>query len=57
MIEFKREATRSMGIKGASTLPKGNSMFQKKFSEKFLDGNDELAKLFVKKQTFLKLEK
>ena len=32
-------------------------MFQKKFSNKFLDGNDDLAKLFMKKQTLLKIEK
>ena len=57
MVEFKRMATRSMGPKDLPNAPKGNSMFQKKFSEKFLDGNDDLAKLFVKKQTHLKLEK
>lgn len=50
MVEFKREATRSMAKKTNNKVEpiKGNSMFHKKFSEKFLDQNDDLSKLFVK---------
>lgn len=45
MVEYKREATKSLASKasGNKLLLTANSVYQKKFSVRFLDEDDDLG--------------